>query len=89
MRYYKLADDVTVPGRWHLSTVETLDGHEPPLGDGVPASSAPIKAKVTQPGKELDFCITSFAVPVARSSLGAAIEAIVNGGECQPSCRLF
>jgi hypothetical protein len=79
VRYYKLADNVTIPGRWHLSTVETPHGLEPLLVEGTLCSPVPLSAKISHPGNELDFSLTSFAVPVARSSLAAAIEAVANG----------
>lgn len=79
MRYYKLADDVAIPGRWHLSTIETSDGQEPLLADAVRCDCPSLRARVSARGTELDFCLTSFAVPVARSSLARAIAGSANG----------
>lgn len=78
VRYFKLSDDVNIPNRWHLGTIETPGGHEPLLADGVRCDSVRLQGKISHQGRALDYCITSFGVPVARSSLAGAIEAIAN-----------
>lgn len=77
MRFFDLSDDVTIPGRWHLGDVRTSQGHEPRLRAGLRWQGLDrLETTVDEPGRELDFCLTSFGVPVARTSLAAAIEAI-------------
>lgn len=79
MRYFDLSDDVMIPTRWHLGDVTTREGDEPRLRAGLPCGSTALHTTVSHAGRELEFCITSFAVPVARSSLATAIEAV--GGD--------
>lgn len=80
MRYFDLSDDVTIPKRWHLGDVTTQQGDEPRLRAGLRREGRdPIATTLDVPGRELEFCLTSFAVPVARSSLATAIEAIADG----------
>jgi len=79
MRYFELLDDVTVPGRWHLSSIHTADGSEPQLRAGIDCNDESLRTEVSHPGVELDFCLTSFAVPVARCTLAAAMETVADG----------
>lgn len=76
MRYFELLDDMTVPERWHLGSIHTSDGTEPRLRVGIWCEHNSLVTKVSHPGVELDFCLTSFAVPVARRSLSETIEAV-------------
>jgi hypothetical protein len=79
MRYFDLTDDVTIPKRWHLGDVTSPHGDEPRLRAGLHCGSPALQTTVSHAGRELDFRLTSFSVPVARSSLAAAIEAL--GGD--------
>ena len=79
MHYFELLDDMTVPGRWHLSSIHTTDGGEPRLRGGIGCSDESLRTEVSHPGVELDFCLTSFAVPVARCPLAAAMETVADG----------
>lgn len=76
MRFFKLSDDVTVPGRWNLDEVCSPNGDEPPLADGLHYPNGGLVAVVAQKGMALDFCITSFGVPIARSRTAEAIAAV-------------
>jgi hypothetical protein len=77
MQYFELVDDVHVPSRWHLGEIMLTDGAQPDLTGGVTISlSAELFVEVTHRGQPLDFCLTSFAVPVARGALAAAIASI-------------
>jgi len=84
MRYFDLADDMTVPNRWHLGEL-VHDGRDVSgalwVGRRFEGAS-PLDGKIDRPGKELDYCRTSFAVPVARADLAEAIAAIAG-----PSCQ--
>lgn len=76
MRFFKLSDDVTVPGRWNLDEVCSPDGDEPPLADGIHCPNGGLVAVVGQKGMALDFSLTSFGVPIARSRTAEAIAAV-------------
>jgi hypothetical protein len=82
-RYYRLVDDVHLPERWHLGEVEFEDGVFRDLlaGErivGVPSASV----RASAPGRELQFCLTSFAVPVAVTPLAVAM-AMLAGQDLQ------
>src|SRR5438128_781296 len=78
MKFFRLLDDVHVNGRWHLGNVFQPGGDSSlELWNGVAMKLAtPLKAEIDRVGKALDFCLTSFAVPVAKRKLGEAIDAI-------------
>ena len=77
MRYYKVNDDVNIADRWYLAEVTTDRGIEPRLNEGIRCTfDGAMIATVHKPGTELEFCLTSFAVPVVRSSLAAAIQGL-------------
>lgn len=79
MRYYKLSDDVRIANRWHLGEVTTGSGVEPRLCRGTKyVVDSGLTAEVHEPGIELEFCLTSFAVPIVRSSLGATIQRLAS-----------
>ena len=70
MRYFRLTDVLSIPGRWHLGEVTYADGSEPMLREGLKLEySAPLEVEIQEPGRILDFSLTSFAVPVARTAL--------------------
>ena len=72
--FFRLMDDVHIPQRWHLGEVIERGGAPVELGSGTPIRVAePLTLEIDLPGKELDFCMTSFAVPVAKKVLGTAI----------------
>jgi hypothetical protein len=77
MRYFRLLDDVHVPGRWHLGEVTTSRAEVP---DFLAATAPPLgehaHVAVTHAGKSLDFCLTSFGVPVATRELAKAIASV-------------
>jgi hypothetical protein len=51
------------------------DGYAPPLRSGSPVGGS-LHTQVTHRGKQLSFCLTSFAVPVATREVAETIEAI-------------
>src|SRR5262249_40613377 len=76
MRYFRLLDDVHVPGRWHIGDVTaTSDLVLDLLSNQRLAADTALFAPVSHRGKALDFCFTSFAVPVAKRKLVDAIKA--------------
>ena len=78
MKYFELFDDVRILHRWHLGEiVENTSGKPAQLRNGTPAPvGLPIHAEMTHVGVPLDFCLTSFAVPVATKKLAQAIAPI-------------
>ena len=78
MRYFILRDDVTIPNRWHLGEVSPGNDEEPLelwVGKRM-QNNKTLFTEITDPGRSLDFCLTSFATPVATTKLASAIEAI-------------
>jgi hypothetical protein len=71
--YYRLVDDLNVPGRWHLGEIHASDGTEPVLDGGVSCPAEGLVAGITNPGKVLDFSLTAFNAPVATARLAATI----------------
>lgn len=70
MRYFRLDDDVHVPARWHIGDVSASSGSVPNfLSTQRLAENIALSAPVSRPGRPLDFCLTSFAVPVAKLKL--------------------
>jgi hypothetical protein len=84
--FFKLSENVEVPGRWHLGTIRTTDGKIPRFIAGIPfTGNHELDAEVSHPGRVLDFCLTSFAVPVATNALAREIQAIAGGDvQCVP-----
>jgi hypothetical protein len=74
VQYFRLTDDMEIPGRWHLGQIFDTDRSRDDFLKGVEvASSDALSAEITHSGRPLDFCLTSFAVPIAIGELGAAI----------------
>lgn len=72
-RFYQLRDQVFT-GRWHLGEVTRADGTEPRLRAGSHFNGeGTLFASVTHPGMVLEFCLTSFAVPVASGVLARVV----------------
>lgn len=78
MRYFRLMDDVHVAGRWHLGEVTMSGAGVAPdfLAASAAPSGAPVAVAVTHAGRSLDFCLTSFGIPVARRELLEAVASI-------------
>ncbi|MDX2202508.1 MAG: hypothetical protein NW223_07150 [Hyphomicrobiaceae bacterium] len=75
MQYYRLNEDVQIPNRWHVGRVRRGDRNVLDLVDGKHADSiSRLNGVVTTQGLPLRFFLTSFAVPIAVNSLGAAME---------------
>ena len=74
MRYFRLLDDVHVPKRWHLGEVTVADG-TPQEYDNIRADGT-LSVEITDAGRALDFCLTSFAIPVATNAVGERIAAV-------------
>jgi hypothetical protein len=75
MRFFRLLDDVHVPGRWHIGDVSASSGPVPDLlSTQRLAADIVLSAPVDHRGRALDFCFTSFAVPVAKRALADVIK---------------
>ncbi len=78
MRYFKLSEDVYIPGRWELGTPTGARGQElgsPVFLQGVPVDvEGSIRIPLYQPGKPLDFSLADAgAVPVVHPRVGALL----------------
>jgi hypothetical protein len=79
MQYFRLNEDLAIPRRWHLDAV---------LCDGRDVSAAFLAGRMwegrcskldvglAKKGRQLDFALTNWAVPVARASLAERIREI-------------
>jgi hypothetical protein len=74
--YFHLTDDVHVAERWHLGEFVLPDGTELWLKTGQRIATIEPSCEVHRLGRELDFCLTSFGEPVARSALAAAMASV-------------
>ena len=98
LSYYDMADDLYIPGRWHLRDPINDEGCDPyAFTAGRPAHvrSRP-NVEVQVPGVALDFTLTAFAVPIVSRRLaeaftevaGSAIQRIpvTVGSKCRYYC---
>jgi hypothetical protein len=71
MRYFRLTDDVYVPGRWHLDNPRDPQGREvddPWLfteGRPIPDPGR-LRVPMVHPGKPLDFTLAGLAIPLVH-----------------------
>lgn len=86
MNYFKLADDRTSNGRWHIAEIVLTDGTEPDLVRGGPLkNSEPLHADFHYTGHALEFCLTSLWVPLATRALADTIQSIAKSDvQCLP-----
>lgn len=74
-RYFKLSDDVYLPGRWELGKLTDQRGEEiwpALLMRGEPAQvEGHIKAPVKIPGQPLDFSHAAFGIPVVHARIAS------------------
>jgi hypothetical protein len=72
-RYFDLADDVYVPGRWDLGHPTDSQGQEVEdpwqFTDGTPVHvTGRLRVPVDEPGRALDFSHAGFSTPVVRAN---------------------
>jgi len=75
IKYFRLLDDVHVPGRWHLGELFDQSNTVPlnlKIGERWPEGVLP-QVEITHSGVVLDFFLTSFAWPIANTKLAEAI----------------
>jgi len=86
MKYFKLFDDMVTPGRWELGDVLAQDGSEPDLDRGRRFEGPrPLVAEVFKEGRALDFCLSSFNMPIASVRLANAVSAVAGADvQCIP-----
>jgi hypothetical protein len=83
MRYFQLADDEELPGRWYLASPLTPDGQA--FDPRVFTSARPVdvtgllRLPLRRPGRSLDFTMADFAMPVARRSLAEQMDRLAPG----------
>lgn len=77
-RYFDLADDVYLPGRWELGPPLDQDGH--PLEDpwqfrvGEPTRfTGHVRLPIKRPGTPLDFSHAAFSIPVVHSRVASLL----------------
>lgn len=75
MPYFDLFDDVHIRGRWHLGNITLSNGAWTHLLSAAPAAGV-LHTSITHGRLALDFCLTSFAVPVARAGLAVAMHGL-------------
>lgn len=76
-RYFKLTDDVSIPGRWELGEPTDLHGQEVDpwqftKGNAVQVSER-LRVPVKRPGQSLDFSFTSLATPIVHTRVAALL----------------
>lgn len=77
MNYFRLIDNVGLPGRWHLGEVVDSMGISHECRDGARiAPEMSFQIPIEQEGNPLEFCLTSFGVPISTDRVGRAIEAV-------------
>lgn len=88
MRYFRLLDDMSVRmrNRWHIGELLAPDGREIALRDGARFDDTiALHAEVHHVGYVLDFCNTTFGIPIATRELAAAIADIAGSDvQCIP-----
>ena len=84
MRYFRLFEDLYIPGRWYLDS--PMDGQGQDAGgslfmEGRPAAvQEPLRVRLFRPGKPLDFSLADAgAVPVVHPRVSAVLTALAPG----------
>lgn len=78
MKYFDLVDDMSSLKRWHVGEIILPNGTTPDLVRGIKLTvPEPLSANVHHTGRVLEYCLTSFGVPIATKSLANTITAIV------------
>ncbi|WP_224246695.1 imm11 family protein [Hyalangium gracile] len=78
-RFFKLADDVSVPRRWHLTTPIDRQGrrvHDWDFTRGSPVSEAGVgrlKIPIKIAGRPLDFSEAGIGIPVVHVKIGSVL----------------
>ena len=73
-RYFQLADNVSIPGRWELGHPSDAQGHEVEdpwiFREGHPVEvQKRLTVPIEEPGMALDFSLAGFSTPVVRASV--------------------
>ncbi|WP_246357274.1 imm11 family protein [Pyxidicoccus fallax] len=81
MRYFKLSDDMDIPGRWELGTPTDAQGQDAGSwlfmrGEGVQVEG-PLRVPIYQPGRSLDFSLADAgAVPVVTARVATLLSSL-------------
>jgi hypothetical protein len=77
-RYYKLSDEITLPGRWELGKLSDERGEEiwpALLMKGEPASlDERLKVPVELAGQPLDFSHAAFGIPIVHTRVATLLK---------------
>ncbi|MFL5348262.1 MAG: imm11 family protein [Hyalangium sp.] len=81
MRYFKLSDDVHVPGRWELGAPVDEQGRKIGIwlfrrGEPISVDGA-IRIPLFRAGKPLDFSVAGAAVPIIHEKVAAVFRQLV------------
>ena len=77
MRYYRLRDDVALPGRWILADPMTDQGCDPfEFQCGLPVAAMEPVVEVQTPGLPLAFSMTNLDVPIVTATLGERVASV-------------
>jgi hypothetical protein len=84
IRYYRLTDDIHIPGRWHLDEPVDSRGQKVrtwPLERGEPIHfEGRIRTPLYVPGKALDFSfVAGTSIPVVHARVAALFEELAPG----------
>jgi len=78
MNYFRLIDDIHFPDRWHIGDIVSVPmGTVDLLRNQRLASEVVLQTTVSHAGIPLDFCVTSFGIPIAKRKLANAITLVV------------
>lgn len=78
-RYFRLTEDVYVPGRWHLRTPTDAQGRELDApwmftqGAPIPPPGR-LRAPIAHSGKPLDFSLTGLEVPIVHARVATLLQ---------------
>lgn len=82
MKYFRLTDDMTFPGRWFLNGIHAATGQsvDPRVfTSAAPVSDhKPVRVSVRVPGTPLDFTLGDFDVPVITAAVARILEPLAS-----------
>jgi hypothetical protein len=90
MRYFRLLDDLLIPGRWHLGNVSLGGVDKKVVFDSRQVLEVDdYEIEVSRDGRSLEFSQTSFGIPVARDGLALEIEGVAGHDVQLLACQIF
>lgn len=78
MGYFRLLDDVSISGRWHLGELLNEAGEEVDLLSAKPLpEEMELNAVIDVDGRSLDFSLTSFGMPLVVRPVASELKGVV------------